>query len=54
MDDFDGYTLGVLHAMIVQTIIYALRTVTTMVEVVLVAEGTIRASQLAPEPMFRS
>lgn len=54
MDELDGTTVRVLQAMVVQIIVYSMRTIGTMVEVALVAEGTIRASQLAPEWMFRS
>lgn len=54
MDDLDGTTVRVLQAMVVQIIVYSLRIINTMVEMALVAQGTIRASQLAPEWMFRS
>lgn len=54
MEELDGTTVRVLRAMLVQTTVYALRTIGTLVEVALVAEGTVRASQLSPEWMFRS
>lgn len=54
MDELDGTTVRVLQAMVVQIIVYSMRTIGTMVEILLVAEGTIRANQLAPEWMFRS